>query len=324
MVRAVLVAAAALTGCATPSPSGLSGPLVVFNAGSLAAPFRELLQEFVRRHPGVRPQQESSGSLEAARKLTELDRVPDVLGVADSVVIPSLLIPGHADWYAAFARNAMVLLVAPGSPVAGEINPDNWWAVLLRGRIRIGRSDPALDPNGYRTLMVYQLAERHYGAPGLSARLVAASHPRWMRPKEADLVALLQAGELDVAWSYRSIAETVGLPYVSLPPEVDLSDPARGALYREVGVRLPGATRSSADSVTVDGDPITYALTIPTRAPNRPAAEAFVGFLFSGDGQAILRRHGFRALDHPLTGGPGTLPPGLFLELHDSLNTSTP
>lgn len=52
----------------------LTGPLVVFNAGSLAYPVRDLLAAFQRAHPGIEPMQESSGSLEAARKLTELGR----------------------------------------------------------------------------------------------------------------------------------------------------------------------------------------------------------------------------------------------------------
>ena len=67
------------------------GPLVVFNAGSLAYPFRELLRAFGRIHPGIRPMQESSGSLEAARKLTELGKIPDVIAVADHLVIAKLL-----------------------------------------------------------------------------------------------------------------------------------------------------------------------------------------------------------------------------------------
>lgn len=275
----------------------LAGPLVVFNAGSLAAPFHDLLAEFARRHPGVRPRQESSGSLEAARKLTDLGRVPDVLGVADSAVIPTLLMPGHASWHATFARNAMVLIRGPGAAGAAEISGENWWRILLRPGVRTGRSDPALDPNGYRTLMVYQLAEFHYRESGLADRLLAASPPRFMRPKEADLVALVQAGELDYAWSYRSIAETVGLPFVSLPVEVDLSDPARGSLYARASVRLPAGTGPGADSVTFPGAPIVYTLTIPTAAPDPALAEAFVRFVFSPEGQAILRRHGFTVPD---------------------------
>ena len=60
----------------------VSGPLTVFNAGSLAAPFHEALNEFRRRNPGIDPRQESSGSLEAARKLTELGKIPDQIGRA--------------------------------------------------------------------------------------------------------------------------------------------------------------------------------------------------------------------------------------------------
>src|SRR2546423_773402 len=76
-----------------------SGPLVVFNAGSLAKPFSDLLKAFQKKHPGVIPAQENSGSLEAARKLTDLGKIPDVIGVADYGVISRLLIPKHATWY---------------------------------------------------------------------------------------------------------------------------------------------------------------------------------------------------------------------------------
>lgn len=287
-----------------------SGPLLVFNAGSLAAPFRDLLREFAVRHPGVQPRQESSGSLEAARKLTELGRIPDVLGVADYQVIPTLLMPRHATWYATFARNAMVLVYTDQSVGAREVGPANWWQILLRPGVRTGRSDPSLDPNGYRALMVAQLAERHYRVPGLTSRLLAAMPPRYLRPKEADLVALVQVGELDYAWSYRSIAVATGLRFVALPPEVDLSDQGRADWYRQAKVRVPGG-RTAGDSVTLVAEPIVYALTIPERAPNPGAAGAFVRFLFSPDGQAIIRRHGFILLDRPTTGGPGRPPAGV-------------
>jgi molybdate/tungstate transport system substrate-binding protein len=287
-----------------------SGPLLVFNAGSLAAPFRDLLREFAVRHPGVQPRQESSGSLEAARKLTELGRIPDVLGVADYQVIPTLLIPRHATWYATFARNAMVLVYTDQSVGAREVGPANWWQILLRPGVRTGRSDPSLDPNGYRALMVAQLAEQHYRVPGLTSRLLAAMPPRYLRPKEADLVALVQVGELDYAWSYRSIAVATGLRFVALPPEVDLSDQGRADWYRQAKVRVPGG-RTAGDSVTLVAEPIVYALTIPERAPNPGAAGAFVRFLFSPDGQAIIRRHGFILLDRPTSGGPGRPPAGV-------------
>jgi molybdate/tungstate transport system substrate-binding protein len=288
-----------------------SGPLVVYNAGSLARPFSDLLRAFVAHHPGVQPAQENSGSVEAARKLTELGKVPDVLGVADYGIIPKLLIPKYATWYASFAKNAMVLVYTDQSIGAKEINGRNWWQVLLRPGVRSGHSNPALDPNGYRTLMVFQLAEKFYHQPGLAARLDRAEPSSYLRPKEADLTALVQSGELDYAWSYASIAKTAGLRHVDLPPQVDLSDPHLASWYGQVSVRVPGVDRSMADSVEFRGEPIVYALTIPTAAPHPATALAFVRFLLSEEGRAILTADGLIMLNPTVIGGPGKPPAGV-------------
>ena len=289
-----------------------SGDLVVFNAGSLAKPFNELLRVFRARFPDVVPAQENSGSLEAARKLTELGKIPDVIGVADYGVISTLLVPHHADWYATFARNSMVLIYTDESIGEGEVNGQNWWQVLLRPEVRAGRADPDLDPNGYRTLMAFQLAEKFYRQPGLAGQLERAHPPKYIRPKEADLTALVQAGELDYSWSYASVATTTGLRHVVLPPEVDLSDPKLVDWYGRARVRLPGSSRAGKDSVEFRGEPIVYALTIPKHAPHPQTAQAFVRLVFSPEGQAILKRNGFMLLETPLLGGPKRPPTGLF------------
>jgi molybdate/tungstate transport system substrate-binding protein len=289
-----------------------AGPLVVFNAGSLAKPFNDLLKAFEARHPKVDPAQENSGSLEAARKLTDLGKIPDVLGVADYGIIPKLLIPRYASWYVTFARNSRVLIYTDESVGAQEINRRNWWQVLLRPEVHAGHSDPALDPNGYRTLMVFQLAERFYRQPGLAERLDRAFPPKYIRPKEADLTALVQAGELDYSWSYASIARTAGLRYVTLPPEIDLSDASLADWYSQASVRLPGASRGGRDSVEFRGEPIVYALTIPNEAPHPQNALAFARFVLSPQGQAILKANGFTLMEKPLVAGPEKPPAGLF------------
>ncbi len=294
-IRLITAAVVLLSACGGPrrGPVGeLSGPLVVFNAGSLALPFQQLLAAFASKHPGVTPAQESSGSLEATRKLTELGKIPDVLAVADYNVITKLLIPGYATDYVPFASNAMVLAYTEQSRHAGEITGENWWRMLLTPGVRWGHSNPALDPNGYRSLMVFQLAEEHYREPGLANRLNQALDPRYVRSAEAQLVGLLQAGELDYAWSYRSLAASSGLKWVALPPEIDLSDPARAARYARATVKLPGP-RLGGDSVEFRGEPILYALTIPTAAPHPEVARAFVEFVRSPEGAAILQRTGF-------------------------------
>lgn len=279
--------------------------ITVYNAGSLAAPLAAAARAFEQHHPGVRVLQESSGSLEAARKLTDLGKVPDVLAVADEAVLAELIEPAHAGWHAVFATNAMVLLRRPDAPA---LDSTDWVAGLLAPGVRIARAEPALDPNGYRTLMVLQLAELEAGESGLAARLLAAMPPRYVRPKEAELTALVESGEVDYAWSYRSIAVERGLPHVALGAAVDLSDPSRAGAYARASIRLPGAHVAGADSIEIRGAPIAYAATIPRAAPHPDDAAAFVRFLLSPEGQAAIAGKGLVPAGAVRFGGPEAPP----------------
>ncbi|MGH7589952.1 MAG: extracellular solute-binding protein [Gemmatimonadales bacterium] len=284
--------------------------LSIFTAGSLARPFSELLDSFALIHPGVVPAQVNAGSVDLARRIVDLGQVPDLYASADIDVIPRLLVPQAADWYVAFARNEMVLLHGPRSAGADTINANNWWRVVTASGVRMGSSDPALDPSGYRTLLVFDLAERYYRVPGLAGRLRTALPRRYIRPSETDLIALVQAGELDYAWSYRSLAVTSGLPYVELPHEIDLGDPADSAEYAAVSVTVRRGGGSG--SLEFHGAPIEYGLTIPRAARHPELARAFVQFALSPAGRAILSRNGLVPLDRPLV--VGTPPGGLFPE----------
>ena len=268
--------------------------LVVFNAGSLARPLRAALDSFAARER-VTVEQENAGSLETARKLTELHRIPDVIGLADHEVFGQLLMPAFVTEYHEFARNRMVLAYTASSRFANEITTANWTEVLLRPGVETGRADPALDPNGYRTLLVYQLAESYYAKAALARRLLDASPIRNVRPNEAALVGILQAGELDYIWSYESIAQAASLRYVHLPPEVDLGDPAMAERYATVTVRVPG--RTPTDSITFRGAPILYGIAVPVAAPHRALGERFLAWLLSADGVRVLRAAKLDALD---------------------------
>lgn len=291
------VPAAFLVACAPSQPA-----IVVFNAGSLARPLRAALDSFaVRAH--VRVEQENSGSLETARKLIDLHRTPDVIALADYEVFPQLLMPKYVTWYADFARNRMVVAYTASSRFGSEISADNWWQILQRPGVQVGRADPDLDPNGYRTLLTLQLAERYYRQPGLYDRLLAAAPARNVRPKEVDLLGVLQAGELDYIWSYESLAQAAGLKYVQLPDSIDLGSPGDSAFYATAAIRVPGKT--PADTITFRGQPIVYALSIPTAAPHREIAERFVAFLLSADGRRVLRAQQLDVLERPVLVGSG-------------------
>jgi molybdate/tungstate transport system substrate-binding protein len=287
--------------------SGDDGPLVVFNAGSLARPLRAALDTFATRE-GVRVEQEQAGSLETARKVTELGRVPDVIALADHEIFPQLLIPEHTSWYARFARNRMVLAHTPQSRHVHSITPANWWRIVLRPGVETGHSDPNLDPAGYRSLLVMQLAERYYRQPGLAGRLARAVPPRNVRPKEIDLVALLQTGELDYAFEYESVARGASLGFTPFPDSISLGRMSDSAFYATASVRIVG--RRPGDSITMRGEPIVYGLSIPRRAAHPRVAERFVMFLMSDDGRRVLRANHLDALDSAVVFGESA-PAGL-------------
>lgn len=270
------------------------GPLVLYNAAAIARPMRAVLDSFAAR-TGTTFAQETAASLELARRVLELGGQPDVLVLADPDIFPQLLEPGVTTWHATFARNRMVLAYTERSRGAEEIDSTNWFRLLTRPGLEVGRANPDTDPSGYRTLLVWKLAERHYGEPGLYARMLEASPPRNVRPREADQIALLELGEYDYTWTYQNLADNARLRYVRLPDAVDLGSPADSAIYATAAVKVQG--KSSRDSVTFRGRPILFAVSIPRAAPHPRLAERFVAFLLSADGRRILRQEHFDALD---------------------------
>ena len=299
------VALAIVASCGGPRPEGQGAGarnIVVYTAASVAIPLRAALDTFAA-HEQVTVQQENGGSLDIARKLTELHQIPDVVVLADYDVFPKLLMPEQTTWYADFARNRMVLAFTDKSKFASEVDSANWPQILERPGVQLGRANPDLDPNGYRTLLTLQLAERYYEQPGLYDRLMKLSPARNVRPKEADLVGLLQAGEFDYIWSYESLAQATKLRYITLPAAIDLGTSADSAVYAKASVKVAGKTPN--DTLTISGQPIVYALSIPKAAPHPAAAERFVAFLLSPDGRRLMHANNLDALGAPIIIGNG-------------------
>ncbi len=268
----------------------LEGKLVIFHAGSLTVPLKELTAAFQAQHPGVTFETEASGSNAAARKISELDREADLMMSADYTVIDNLLIPEFADWNVQFARNTMVIAYTDQSKFADEINADNWYEVLTRDGVIYGHSEPDLDPCGYRTLLVWQLAEQHYNQPRLNARLEAACPPENVRPKSVELIALIESGDMDYAFEYRSVAVQHGMQFVELPDEINLSMVEHKDFYGQAEVEIAGA--EPGETMTMVGKPIVYGVTIPKNAPSLDLALAFVKFLLGPEGQAVMEGQG--------------------------------
>jgi molybdate/tungstate transport system substrate-binding protein len=296
MLKLLVLLLLVVPGCAPGGDGGDAGPIVVYTAGSLARPIRAALDSF-SASTGVGYQLESAGSLETARKLTELGKIPDLIALADEDVFPKLLAPDFLSWYVRFAENRIVLAYTDRSQFASEIDSTNWYTVLQRDGIETGRSNPDLDPSGYRTLMVFQLAEQYYSRPGLAASLERAAPPRNIRPKEIELVALLESGDLDYAWFYESMARASSTRFVQLPPALDLGDTGEAERYGTAIVRVVGAT--AQDTVIMRGAPIRYAFGVPRAAAHPGLGAQFAAFLLSPAGRAALEGEFLNTLEEP-------------------------
>jgi molybdate/tungstate transport system substrate-binding protein len=270
--------------------------VVVYLAASLTKPLQATLDTFAARNHVV-VQRESGASLEHARKITELGRVPDVIALADVEVFPQLLMPAHVTWYAEFARNRMIVGYTDKSRHAAEIDSTDWPRILAMRDVQVGRPDPDLAPAGYRTLLMLQLAERYYRAPGLAARVLANAPPRNMRPNAAELATLLQTGELDYVFDYESVAAAYGFKALRLPAAIDLGDPSQTSAYAVARVRVKGR---GSDSATFTGSPIVYALSVPRAAPHAAAAQRLTRFLLSAEGREMMRAAHVDALEQPV------------------------
>ncbi len=297
----------------TPAAAGwktrpdVKGDITVFHAGSLSIPFREMARVFMARYPQIKVYLEASGSRTCARKITDLHKPCDVMASADYTVIDNLLIPDHARWNIHFATNEMALMYRPGAPYSDVIDSSNWYDILLRQDVSYGHSDPNADPCGYRTLLVWQLAERHYRKNGLYRALMDNCPARNIRPKETDLIALLESGEIDYLFIYRSVCEQHKLPYVTLPDEINLKSSEFRAFYQQASVKITG--RKPGEFITKHGKPMIYGLTICSDAPNPKAAELFTAFIIGPSGQEIMRRFGQPPISPPVvTGDINALP----------------
>ena len=287
----------------------LKGDLIIFHAGSLSVPMKEVAAEFKKLHPGVNILMESAGSVASARKITDLNRPCDIMASADYAVIDNMLVPKFADYNIKFVSNEMAIVYHDKSRYASQINQKNWYDILLKDDVAFGRADPNADPCGYRSVMTLQLAEKYYKRPGLAKR-VTDKDQQYIRPKEVDLLALLESGSIDYLFLYKSVAMQHNLKYVVLPDQINLKNPAYAADYATAAVEING--KKPGEKETMKGEPMIYGITILREAPNKEVAVAFVEFLLTRDkGISIMEKNGQPSVIPMSTAGYDKLPPQL-------------
>jgi molybdate/tungstate transport system substrate-binding protein len=289
-----------LFSCQGPNPTKMtnenrpSGDIIIFHAGSLSVPFQKIARAFEQENPGTKVLLESSGSIDCARKIRDIHKPCDLMASSDYKVIKELLIPDYTSWYLPFAGNEMVIAFTDKSGKHEVITSRNWCDILLEDDIHFGRSDPDADPCGYRTLMVMQLAGKYYNNPAITAEL-SSKDEKYIRPKEVDLLALLELNEIDYIFIYKSVAIQHGLKYLELPAEINLGNMNFNNSYSQATVSVKGSAPDTR--LEVKGETIEYAITVLNNAPNPIGARAFLEFLLDKNkGIKILEESGHNAL----------------------------
>ena len=289
--------------------------VIIFHAGSLSVPFRQVKNEFEKKNPKIKILLEPAGSLVCARMITELKKPCDIIASADYFVINELIIPEYADWSIRFATNEIVIAYNEKSRNASEISADNWIDILLKDNVIYSRSDPDSDPCGYRTVLMLMLAEKYYDIDGLTDKIVTKNRD-FIRPKEVDLIALLESHAIDYMFQYKSVAIQHGLKYIELPDEINLSDPLKDGLYNTVSIDVTGSKPN--EKIKVKGTYINYSLSVLANAPHRDAAIDFICFLLSDEGLEIFSKNGQNPIIPFSTEQPDKIPAKILQYLHGS------
>ncbi|MFB6132056.1 MAG: extracellular solute-binding protein [Halanaeroarchaeum sp.] len=296
--RAVLaVGGAGLASLAGCTGSRARQRVSVLAAGSLAAVFNDVVGPRFEERTGIAYRGEFHGSNAVMRMVLEGQKRPDVVVSADHRLLREKLqrrADPKSEWDVVFASNSIGLTYAEGTDLADRIaDGEPWYRALLETDAAIARSDPDLDPLGYRTVMLFELAERYYDEPGLADALVEKLQ---VDPSEAHLLAAVETGERAGAISYKNMAVDHGLQFHSLPDELDFSKPSLAEHYGTVSY-------TTEDGHTVVGKPILYAATVNTDAESPEMGRRFVGFLL--ERLDLLAENGLVVTDSfPVPHGP--------------------
>jgi molybdate/tungstate transport system substrate-binding protein len=277
----LILSLAVATICAA-TPAVAVQKVIIFHAGSLTVPLARIEKDFEAAHPDIDILREAGGSTKMARMISELGKPADIMASADYQVIDKTLVPAKAGWNIRFATNQLVLCYTDRSRYADQVNTDNWTTILQKPDVVWGHSDPNLDPCGYRSLMVLQLAEKYYRQPGLYDRLIANRPEKNVRPKSVELVSMLKTGNMDYAWEYLSVAVQHELKYIQLDDHINLGNYKHDDFYKQAQVEVTG--KKPGTWITRTGKSCTYGISLVNDAPNPDGAIRFMEYLLSADG----------------------------------------
>ena len=128
-----------------------------------------------------------------------------------------------------------------------------------------------------------QLAEAWYHQPGLADKILGPQLNRQQIFQEPELMARLQAGQLDASAAYKTQPAALGLPFINLPKAINLGDGSRESEYRKATVILNGKP--------LHPSPLVFYAAVLKDAPQPELANRFVAWLQGAEAHDIFSRY---------------------------------
>lgn len=259
-----------------------------------------------KKATGLKYSGQGGPSLAMANLVASGEVTPNVfegVGIAPMKAV----MPKYTTWAVGFASSPIVLAYSPSSPFASQLKAiadgskpmSSLFTLLQNPRFHLGRTDPATDPQGQDFILMMRLAQNYYHLPtGTANKILGGMENSKQIFAEGSILTDLQAGELDATTAYLPEAVQRNLPYITLPPQINLGDPADAARYATVSLTL-------SDGTKVSGAPIEIYVASLQGTPDTSAGVAFVSWLLSSAGQSVYKKAGY-SLTPPMVYGTKT------------------
>jgi len=265
--------------------------IYVMHAGSFSVPMLWIKDSFQNQYPNIKILTEACGSKQCVRNIIDLHRNCDIFISADKKLIDSLLIPQYVDSSYVLMSNEMVVAFNEQSKYAQDITEKNWYQILSKDDVCLTFSDPASDPCGARVLSVIALAKDYYKIEMLDQQLLGSHKKIIIRPKEVDVLSLLDLNEADYTIIYKSVALQHKLKYISLPDSINLSNFTLTDWYKKHYIKYK---LSNGKYKTEPIEPIEYGYACMKKSKDAESVKKFMNFLHSPMVKNILLKTGHK------------------------------
>ena len=264
-------------------------PLQVAYAGSMGSMMDGAVKPAVAKSLNAELQGRAQGSTGLANLIVAGSIRPDVFISVTPGPMRNVLKAGKAGNAIPIARTEMVIAYSPKSQFASDLAKANqtgakpWWQILETPGFHFGRTDPNTDPQGLNIIFTMQLAATYYQQPDLADKILGPQINPQQIFQEPQVMARLQAGQLDASSAYKTQPGALGLPFLSLPKEINLGDASMEDTYKKAAVTLNGKASHPA--------PLVFYAAVLKDAAQPELANRFLDWMQGPEAREILSRY---------------------------------